>query len=139
MYILQASCERVYELAHAQYIIVFLSLCMYIVQLYIGEGMIQEFSVQLKCFYICWDASVFTTQTQRKSKRNTGQVYFTVANLKQIPWNGAEMRWSKKGWNAVRGFFQMISNCFENAKFSINSKPNEKSCISLFSTPVGTE
>ncbi len=39
---------------------------------------------------LLWDASVYTIQTQRKSKRNTGQVYFTVANLKEN-----SLKWSR--------------------------------------------
>ena len=52
--------KEVYELAHAQYIIISIYLCMYTVQLYIGEGMIQEFRVD--------NSSVFTSEAVRHER-----------------------------------------------------------------------
>jgi hypothetical protein len=84
--------------------------------------------------------SIHNANTKKiQEEHRTGLLHFGKLKAKFLE---IERRWDevKRGEMQYDDFSSLISsNCFENAKFSINRKLNEKSCISLFSTPVGTE
>ncbi len=87
-------------------------------------------SRQLKCFYICCGTLQYSQRKHKENPRGTqdrsSSLWQTCSKIPWGEWSGDGMK-LKAEKCSTKIFSSIISsNCFENPKFSIISKPNEK-------------